>query len=47
MISISVYRPPPVDTQNHSIIDVTIEEVDVVLSLLWMLEGLLFSFLSH
>lgn len=34
-----MYRPPPVGEENHSVVDLTFEEVDVKLSALWMLEG--------
>lgn len=34
-----IYRPPPVGEENHSVIDLTVEELEVKLSLLWLLQG--------
>src|SRR5690349_19407249 len=36
---VTLYRPAPIGEENHSIIDLTIDEIDVKLSMLWLLEG--------
>eukprot|EP01114_Cavostelium_apophysatum_P014019 TRINITY_DN3520_c0_g1_i3.p1 TRINITY_DN3520_c0_g1~~TRINITY_DN3520_c0_g1_i3.p1 ORF type:complete len:556 (-),score=127.89 TRINITY_DN3520_c0_g1_i3:132-1799(-) len=36
---VTVHRPPPIGKENHCVIDLTAEEVEVVLSVLRMLEG--------
>ena len=38
-LSVTVYRPKPEDNENHSLIDLTIDEVEVKLSAVSLLEG--------